>query len=71
MRWTKVVSSHIDNVSYDRKTELLFIEFDNGSVYLYKGVPRRVYKKLLKAPSKGFYFGQEIRNEYECIKVVD
>lgn len=42
----EVKSSHLVDMRYDSKTEILEIDFKNGSTYQYEGVPKDVYKKL-------------------------
>lgn len=42
----EVKSSHLVELNYDDNTEVLEIEFHDGSVYQYKGVPKTVYKEL-------------------------
>jgi hypothetical protein len=43
---------------------VLELQFRNGAVYQYFGVPRRIYYDLLRADSKGGYFNQKIRGKY-------
>ena len=59
-----VVSSNLKSVGYDRAHRILEIEFQNGRVYRYRGVPPEEYEALLKAPSLGRYFIANIRDEY-------
>lgn len=42
----EVESSHLADLRYDSDTEILEIDFLNGSTYKYKGVPKDIYKKL-------------------------
>jgi hypothetical protein len=42
----EVKSSHLTDMRYDSDTEILEIDFHNGSTYQYKGVPKSVYKQL-------------------------
>jgi hypothetical protein len=42
----------------------LEVEFKDGSIYSYAGVPTSVYKALMGAGSLGSYFNAEIRNRY-------
>ena len=45
--WNKEVeSSHLKEMNYDSDTEILEIEFQNGSRYQYKKVPEKVFKEL-------------------------
>jgi hypothetical protein len=56
-----VNSTCLDVVSYDEDTEILILEFDDGSLYRYLDVPLGQVVALLAAPSKGIYFNQSIR----------
>ena len=42
----------------------LTIQFQDGNIYTYHRVPRVVWKNLLSALSKGWYFNKYIRNNY-------
>jgi hypothetical protein len=45
--WNKEVkSSHLKEIEYDSDTEILEVEFLNGSKYQYKKVPEKVFKEL-------------------------
>lgn len=61
MRRTPVTSSTLESVGYDSTNRVLEIEFKDGSIYQYYGVPEPVYLGLLSASSHGQYFDQEIK----------
>ncbi|WP_374685750.1 KTSC domain-containing protein [Promineifilum sp.] len=61
-------SSSLTSVGYLPKSEALEIEFHDGSVYLYFGVPASVYDELAQAESRGRYFNAHVRNEYATRK---
>lgn len=42
----EVKSSHLVSIDYDTDTEILEIEFHDGSVYRYKEVPKSVWREL-------------------------
>lgn len=65
MQRIRVDSSNLSSVGYDEKTETLEVEFHEGSVYIYRGVPVGVYEKLMSWPSIGEFFAIAIRNVYE------
>jgi len=56
-----VQSSNLSSVGYDPTTSTLEIEFSNGSIYQYFGVPEYVHEGLMNAGSKGSYFDQHIK----------
>ncbi len=65
-----VQSRSLASVRYNPETSTLEIEFLNGSIYQYFGVPRDVYENLLNAASKGSYFDQYVRKAgYHYTKV--
>ena len=69
MERTAVTSSNIASVGYEAETMTLEIEFNNGRVYQYQGVPQEVYEALIQAGSKGSYFNANIKNSYSCTRL--
>jgi hypothetical protein len=65
MKRQQVESSNLRSVGYDESRQLLEIEFRNGRVYRYTGVPRAEYEELMRAPSLGRYFLANIRDSYD------
>jgi KTSC domain-containing protein len=68
MRRQSVDSSAISSVGYDARRSMLEVEFRRGAVYDYLEVPPRVWKDLLKAPSKGRFFSQHIRGQFPVVR---
>jgi len=64
MRRKPIASSAISSVGYDPEASVLEVEFRSGAVYDYFKVPPKVYKALLKAPSKGSFVSRRIRDRY-------
>ena len=64
MRRYKVESSNIDSIGHNFLTKNLEIEFKGGNIYRYKKVPRRVFKDMMGADSKGKFFWKNVRFEY-------
>ena len=62
-----VESSALARVGYDR--DVLEVEFVNGSVYQYVGVPVWFYEALMTAQSRGRFFNEHIRNRYQYIRL--
>lgn len=67
----KIESSSIESIGYFRGSETLEIEFKNGSIYQYFGVPIDEYWRLMQADSKGSYFAENIKDEYNYTKIRD
>lgn len=61
MERTPVQSSSVSSVGYDRESSTLEIEFLNGSVYQYFGVPESIFNGLMNAPSKGTFLDQFVK----------
>ncbi len=59
-----VNSTVIYAVGYDAKRGDLEIEFKEGGVYLYLGVPAPLYLELMNAESTGAYFDDKIKNQF-------
>ncbi|MDI3339038.1 MAG: KTSC domain-containing protein [Sphaerobacter sp.] len=69
MQRVPVDSSSLASAGYDVETQVLEIEFRDGSLYQYFDVPEHVYHSLVEADSKGRYFHAHIRNRYRYRKV--
>jgi KTSC domain len=61
MQRTSVSSSNIAAIGYDAKQQVLEVEFLNGSVYQYSGIPESLYIGLMNAASHGSYFDNHIK----------
>ena len=57
----KVDSTAIEQVSYDKKTQILRIMFKRGVEYDYPNVPAYEFKNLVCAPSVGRYYNTNIK----------
>lgn len=68
MEMINVQSSNLKRVGYDEQRKILKIEFHNGT-YVYFNVPKQVFESLLKAPSKGEYHADFIKNVYQYQKI--
>jgi hypothetical protein len=60
-----VRSSNIRSIGYDANNSTLEVEFQTGDVYQYARVPASVHAALMKAPSKGAYLNQHVKNTYQ------
>ena len=65
----QVASSNIRSVGYDITTQTLEVEFQSGGVYQYYGVPEFLHQEIMKAPSKGQFLNQYIKNAYPYSRV--
>ena len=64
-----VASGNLQSVGYDPTSGILEIEFKNGSIYQYTGVPKGIYQELMTAPSHGKYHARYIRNRYPYSRI--
>ena len=69
MERTHVTSSNIRSIGYELESQTLEVEFNNGSVYQYHGVPEHEYDAVMNASSHGIYFNANIKNRYGCTKL--
>lgn len=65
MQLFTVESDVIHAIGYEDELNILEIIFNNGGIYQYRGVPRQVYDELMAAESKGQYFTDNVRGEFE------
>ena len=64
-----VASTNLQSVGYDEGTQTLEVQFVNGRVYQYYGVPENMHTQLMQASSKGQFFNAYIRNSYPYSRV--
>lgn len=56
-----VSSSHLQAIGYDEVNQLLYVRFNDNSLYYYQGVPIAEFDGLQNASSKGSYFNVNIK----------
>jgi KTSC domain len=64
-------SRHLNTGQYDEETQVLSLQFYNGAVYNYYGVPRTTVDKLFQTGSSQEYFNDHIRDRYSYRKMAD
>lgn len=62
-----VTSTNISSVGY--VDDILEVEFNNGSVYRYFGVPERHYTQMANFAHPGTYFARNVKNAYRYVRV--
>jgi hypothetical protein len=60
-----VSSTAIRDVQYDDEARSLAITFVSGRTYIYEDVPPSVVAEFIVAESKGAYFNQNVRDQFE------
>ncbi|MEV5354646.1 KTSC domain-containing protein [Streptomyces sp. NPDC052693] len=70
MQRISVVSSNLASVGYEPDSGTLEVQFRNGSVYRYAGVPAGVHSGLMNAASKGGYLHTFVKEAgYPVVRV--
>lgn len=64
-KWVTVSSSFIEAVAYHKLAEVLEVKLKSGKIYTLLDVPEEIYKKLLLSPSKGTFFNQIIKRNFQ------
>lgn len=64
-----VQSTALAAIGYSKKLHALEIQFRNGAIYRYLGVPMDIYRELLEAESKARYYDGRIRYRYQSLHV--
>ena len=59
----------IRDFTYNVATRQLVITFVTGRVYAYADVPPEVHSAFRASGSKGRFFNQEIRDNYDCREI--
>jgi len=62
-----VDSSFIQTLSYNKDFKILTIRMKNGKEYVYENVSPKRFKELMSADSKGKYFNEYIKPNYNVI----
>jgi KTSC domain len=65
----KVSSSSLWAAGYDYGTGELYVEFNNGMLYRYSGVPVAIYQGLMTADSCGRYLNACVRDVFAYERV--
>jgi hypothetical protein len=69
MAWRALQSTHLNGGDYDPDTQTLMLQFVNGAVYRYTGVPQHKADTLFQSSSPGGYFHDHIRGQYTEVKI--
>lgn len=63
MKLHRVDSSGIRALGYDPDRELLWVQYDTGSIYEYSGVPEDLYRRMIAAqPHPWSHYGEEVKS---------
>ena len=64
-----VISSNLRSVGYEAESQTLEVEFHNGRIYQYFGVPSMHYVGLMNAVSLGTYLHRYVKGSYRYQKL--
>ncbi len=67
--WKHVESSWINAVGYFTDEEALEINLQNGKTLVYFGVPESLYEKMLLAESKGKFYNESVKGQFNFIRL--
>jgi len=65
MKFISITSSNIVEVAYDKSISRMHVKFTNGNLYVYSNVPENTFNEFLNSESKGRFFAQNIKNNFE------
>jgi hypothetical protein len=65
-----VKSRILRSVGYDESIKILEIEFQNGLVYQFTGVPLKVHTDLMHSAEIGKFFSEKVRPKFQSKQVV-
>lgn len=69
IKMNKVKSSNVDMVGYDEITKVMRIQFLDGRIYEYSGMPKLIYDTLKNSNSIGGYINRNLKTySYKRIK---
>lgn len=70
MEMIPVSSTNLFAIGYNLETAALRVQFLNGGIYEYQGVPQELYDGLLAASSKGQFLNEHIKKVgYPFVKI--
>jgi hypothetical protein len=69
MQMISVASSNLSAVGYDPVGSALVVRFRNNTTYKYLNVPEHVFNALMSASSKGAFLNDNIREQFEFVRL--
>ncbi len=60
-----VYSTHVSKIGHSSDTQELFVEWDNGKVSVYSGVPARVAEDVRNAWSVGQALNEMVKGKFD------
>lgn len=60
-----VDSTNVTKMGYHPDSKTMMVEYRNGRVYEYRGVPKEIYSQAKDAESVGSYISRQVKGRYE------
>jgi hypothetical protein len=64
-----VRSSNVASIGYDERSQVLEVEFRDGAIYEYYGVPSSQHLALMRASSIGGYLNANVSRRYRYRRI--
>jgi hypothetical protein len=68
VKFASVVSGNIMAIGWEPSDKALFVKFRAGPMHVYSGVPEKLFKDFMKAPSKGKFFAAQIEGQFPVVR---
>ena len=69
LEMVSVSSSTIESIGYEPGSKRLHVYFLSTEKYVYQGVSQIVHARFMRAPSKGAYLADEIKDKYKYTEI--
>jgi len=68
VKFVSVVSGNIMAIGWEPSDKALFVKFRAGHMNVYSGVPEKIFKEFMKAPSKGKFFAAAVDGQFPMVR---
>lgn len=62
-------SSNVESISWDSEGDIMYVKYQWGGTYAYKGVPYQRAVAAANADSVGSYINKNIKGQYEVQRI--
>ena len=64
-------TGHVRAVGHDPREDTLTVQFANGRIYQFDGVPANIHEQMMEADSPGRFFHQWVKPYYGSSEVTE
>ena len=64
-----VQSKAIQTIIWDNSNNQLLIKFTDSPLFAYPNAPKSLFEAFVKAPSKGKFYHEQIKNKYQPVRL--